>query len=66
MDDRSDGRESLAAGDVEAALAAVRAVFGLEDTLTLPDGRLARDNAELVAAAVASLHAVGRSAADLS
>jgi uncharacterized protein (DUF849 family) len=66
MDDRSDGRESLAAGDGEAALAAVRAVFGLEDTPTLPDGRLARDNAELVAAAVASLHAVGRSAADLS
>jgi uncharacterized protein (DUF849 family) len=31
--------------------------IGLEDTLTLPDGRLARDNAELVAAAVASLRA---------
>jgi uncharacterized protein (DUF849 family) len=29
-----------------------RCAVGLEDVLTLPDGRLAADNAELVAAAV--------------
>jgi uncharacterized protein (DUF849 family) len=32
--------------------------IGLEDTLVLADGRLARDNAELVAAAVAMIPAV--------
>jgi uncharacterized protein (DUF849 family) len=39
-------------GIVRAALRAGIAVVGLEDVLTLPDGRLAADNAELVAAAV--------------
>ena len=34
---------------------------GFEDTLHLPDGRLARDNAELVAAAVEMVRRHGRS-----
>jgi len=35
--------------------------IGLEDTLVLPDGRAARDNADLVAAAAALLDAAGES-----
>jgi len=55
------GRESLAPDEMAAAawafieLAARRGCYdtrvGLEDTLVLPDGTRARDNAELVAAA---------------
>lgn len=38
---------------IQAALAKGRHVrVGLEDTLVLPDGRRARDNAELVAKAI--------------
>jgi uncharacterized protein (DUF849 family) len=45
---------------IEAALAKGRHVrVGLEDTLTLPDGRLARDNAELVVAALGLAEALG-------
>jgi len=33
--------------------------IGLEDTLTLPDGQLAKDNAELVACAVRKARQIG-------
>ncbi|HSR25443.1 MAG TPA: 3-keto-5-aminohexanoate cleavage protein, partial [Candidatus Eisenbacteria bacterium] len=48
------GREATAWPVIEAMLARGRDVrVGLEDVLTLPDGGPARDNAELVAAALA-------------
>jgi uncharacterized protein (DUF849 family) len=48
------GRDATAWPVLEAMLARRRDVrVGLEDVLTLPDGRPARDNAELVAAALA-------------
>ena len=48
------GQEGTAWPVIEAMLARGRDVrVGLEDVLTLPDGRPARDNAELVATAVA-------------
>jgi uncharacterized protein (DUF849 family) len=48
------GQDGTAWPVIEAMMASGRDVrVGLEDVLTLPDGRLARDNAELVAAAVA-------------
>jgi uncharacterized protein (DUF849 family) len=48
------GRDATVWPVIEAMLARGRDVrVGLEDVLTLPDGRTARDNAELVATAVA-------------
>jgi uncharacterized protein (DUF849 family) len=54
------GTESTAWPMLDAAIARGYGVrIGLEDTLVLPDGRIARDNAELVAEAVRRVRASG-------